>query len=56
MPALMAAAACSEESDGDLGEVGLGIDAPGGVVGPVPCAFVVVMIDSELMSGDMLAD
>jgi hypothetical protein len=60
----MAAAACNEESDGDLGEVGLGIDATTVVAGvvsvlraavPVSCVSVLVMTDRELMSGDMLS-
>jgi hypothetical protein len=60
----MAAAACNEESDGDLGEVGLGIDAITVVAGivsvlcvavDVSCVPIPVMMDRELMSGDMLS-
>jgi hypothetical protein len=60
----MAAVACNEESDGDLGEVGLGIEATTVVVGvvavlraagPVSCVSVLVITDRELMSGDMLS-
>jgi hypothetical protein len=62
-PALMAAAACNEESDGDCGGGGLGTAAKTVVkdMSLVPCVVILVSrvgvlaVVIELMSGDMVA-